>query len=122
MFVGLQQEREKGSTVSQKPGKQILSQRLAFVARASVLPRALHAGAFKGPVRAEPQLPRSEVVTKRKGGLMPKLSGNQPFGQKWEREREVVLRDKWARAGAIGFEIEDFPGSVFRLHIMKRKS
>ena len=53
---------------------------------------------------------------------MPKLSGNQPFGQTWEREREVVLRDKWARAGAIGFEIEDFPGSVFRLHIMKRKS
>ena len=41
MFVGLQQGREKGSTVSQKPRKRILSQRLAFVARASVLPRAL---------------------------------------------------------------------------------
>lgn len=73
-------------------------------------------------MRAEPQLPRSEVVTKRKEGLMPKLSGNQSFGQEWEREREVVLRDKWARAGAIGFEIEDFPGSVLRLHITKRKS
>lgn len=58
----------------------------------------------------------------RKEGLIPKLSGNQPFGQKWEREREVVLRDKRASAGTIGFEIEDFPGSVFRLHIMKRKS
>ena len=73
-------------------------------------------------MRAEPQLLTSEVVTKREERLMPKLSGNQPFGQKWEREREVVLRDKWARAGAIGFEIEDFPGSVFRLHIKKRKS
>lgn len=73
-------------------------------------------------MRSEPQLPRSEVRTKRKEGLIPKLSGNQPFGQKWEKEREVVLRDKWASAGAIGFEIEDFPGSVFRLHMMKRKS
>lgn len=36
---------------------------------------------------------------------MPKLSGNQSFGQEWERGREVVLRDKWARAGAINFEI-----------------
>lgn len=50
-------------------------------------------------MRAEPQYLRSEVVTKRKEGLMPKLSetiSDAFVGGR--REREVVLGDKWARA------------------------
>lgn len=64
---------------------------------------------LRDQLRAEPQLPRSEVHAGRRAYAQV-FSGNQSLARSGRGEREVVLRGQWARAGAIGFEIEDSLG------------
>ena len=67
-------------------------------------------------------MPRAEGATKREEVLTLKLSGSQPFGQKWEREKRSGAWGQVGRGQCCLLWDRGLPGSVFRLQIMERKS